>query len=192
MATILILAGIILGVVVLDQLTKYLAVIWLDGASSVPFIKGVLHFTLVRNEGAAFGMLSGHRWVFMVFSSVAIVGLGVYLFRFCKQNMWFRVAVAIVIGGGIGNMIDRIALGSVIDFIELPFLWLPVLNMYFPIFNVADSFVTVGCVILIVCLIRLQIREAREEKAAKNSATPDPAQQPVSPEQEDPHDRSGG
>ncbi|MBQ3640264.1 MAG: signal peptidase II, partial [Clostridia bacterium] len=63
-----------------------------------------------------------------------------------------------------GNMIDRVAMGSVVDFIELPFLWLPVLNMYFPIFNVADSFVTVGVVILIVCLIRLQVLEWRAAK----------------------------
>lgn len=171
MVTVLILAGIILGVVALDQLTKYLAVIWLDGAESVRFIPHVLHFTFVRNEGAAFGMLSNHRWVFMVFSTVAILALGVYLFRFCKENMWIRVSLAMVIGGGIGNMIDRIALGSVIDFLELPFLWLPVLNMYFPIFNVADSFVTVGCVILIVCLIRAEVREVKKEKAKKEMPT---------------------
>ena len=164
MATIFILVGVVAGVVGLDQLTKYLALTHLDEATSVPWIRGVVHFMLVRNEGAAFGMFSDHRWVFMVFSSVAIVGLGVYLFRFCKADMWIKTALAMVIGGGIGNMIDRVAMGSVVDFIELPFLWLPVLNMYFPIFNVADSFVTVGVVILIVCLIRLQVLEWRAAK----------------------------
>ena len=167
MATILILVGVIVGVVGLDQLTKYLALTRLDEAVSVPWIRGVVHFTLVYNDGAAFGMLSDHRWVFMAFSSIAIVGLGVYLFRFCKSDMWIKVALAMVIGGGIGNMIDRIAVGSVVDFIELPFLWLPVLKMYFPIFNVADSFVTVGVVILMVCLIRMQVLEAREERSEK-------------------------
>ncbi|MBQ3639854.1 MAG: signal peptidase II, partial [Clostridia bacterium] len=83
MATIFILVGVVAGVVGLDQLTKYLALTHLDEATSVPWIRGVVHFMLVRNEGAAFGMFSDHRWVFMVFSSVAIVGLGVYLFRFC-------------------------------------------------------------------------------------------------------------
>ena len=167
MITILILAGIIVGVVGLDQLTKYLALAHLQEFVSVPWLRGVVHFTLVYNDGAAFGILSDHRWVFLVFSSVAIVGLGVYLFGFCKMDLWIKVALAFVIGGGIGNMIDRIALGSVVDFIELPFLWLPVLNMYFPIFNIADSFVTVGVVILIVCLIRLQVLEIREEKRKK-------------------------
>lgn len=167
MITILILAGVIVGVVGLDQLTKYLALAHLQEDISVPWIRGVVHFTLVHNEGAAFGILSDHRWVFLVFSSVAIVGLGVYLFGFCKMDLWIKVALAFVIGGGIGNMIDRIAIGSVVDFIELPFLWLPVLNMYFPIFNVADSFVTVGVAILIVCLVRLQVLEMREEKRKK-------------------------
>ena len=162
-----ILAGIIAFVVGLDQLTKYLALAHLQEYHSVPWIRGVVHFTLVHNEGAAFGILSDHRWVFLVFSSLAIVGLCVYLFRFCKTDLWVKVALSFVIGGGIGNMIDRIAVGAVVDFIELPFLWLPILNMYFPIFNIADSFVTVGVGILIVRLIRLQILEIREEKRKK-------------------------
>ncbi len=169
MITAIILAAIILGVVGLDQLTKHLVLAYLANGESVRWIPHVVHFTYVRNEGAAFGMFSDHRWVFMVFSSVAIVALGVYLFRFCKSDMWVKVSLAMVIGGGIGNMIDRIAWGSVVDFIELPFLWLPLLNMYFPIFNVADSFVTVGAVILVVCLIRMQVRETREEKKKKEN-----------------------
>ena len=170
MITTLILAGIIAFVVGLDQLTKYLALAHLQEYHSVPWLRGVVHFTLVYNEGAAFGILSDHRWVFLVFSSVAIVGLGIYLFRFCKTDLWIKVALAFVIGGGIGNMIDRIAVGAVVDFIELPFLWLPILNMYFPIFNVADSFVTIGVAILIVCLVRLQILEMREEKRKKTES----------------------
>ena len=170
MITTLILAGIIALVVGLDQLTKYLALAHLQEYHSAPWIRGVVHFTLVHNEGAAFGILSDHRWVFLVFSSLAIVGLCVYLFRFCKTDLWIKVALAFVIGGGIGNMIDRIFVGSVVDFIELPFLWLPILKMYFPIFNIADSFVTVGVAILIVCLIRLQVLEIREEKRKKTES----------------------
>ncbi len=167
MVTILILAAVIVGVVGVDQLTKWIAVSHLQVGQSVRWIRNVVHFTYVRNDGAAFGMFSNHRWVFMAFSSVAIIGLAVYLFRFCKMGMWVKVALAFVIGGGIGNMIDRITVGSVVDFIELPFLWLPILDMYFPVFNVADSFVTVGVVILVVCLIRMQILESRAAKAKK-------------------------
>lgn len=171
MAIVLILAGVILGVVGLDLLTKQIVLANLAEGQTVEWIRGVVHFTFVRNEGAAFGMLADHRWVFMVFSSLAIVGLGVYLFRFCRADRLTKISLAFIIGGGIGNMIDRIAFGSVVDFIELPFLWLPVLNMYFPIFNVADSFVTVGVVILVVCLIRMQVRESRAAKREQETAT---------------------
>ncbi len=175
MTTILILAAIILGIVGLDQLSKWIVVQNLPLGHSYEWIRKVVHFTYVRNEGAAFGILSNHRWVFLVFSAVAIVGLGIYLFRFCKQNWAIKISLAFLIGGGIGNMIDRIAFGYVVDFIELPFLWLPVLNQYFPIFNIADSFVTVGVVMLAVSLIRETIREEKAKKTA--SLVPEPEDQ---------------
>ena len=170
MTVILILAGVILGIVGLDLLTKQIVLANFTEGQTVEWIRGVVHFTFVRNEGAAFGMLADHRWVFMVFSSLAIIGVGVYLFRFCKADLLTKLSLAFIVGGGIGNMIDRVAFGSVVDFIELPFLWLPLLNMYFPIFNVADSFVTVGVAILAVCLIRMQIAESRAEKQKKEQA----------------------
>ena len=164
MATIWILAAMIAAIVGIDQLTKWIVVQNLPYGSSYEWIKKILHFTYVRNEGAAFGILSNHRWVFLVFSSIAIIGIGVYLFRFCKQGWRYKISLAFLIGGGIGNMIDRIAFGYVVDFIELPFLWSPVINDFFPVFNVADSFVTVGVVMLAVALIRDVIREEKEKK----------------------------
>lgn len=157
---IVILIAVIIGVICLDQLTKALAVVYLSGVGSFPLWKGVLHLTFVKNEGAAFGMLSNHRWVFMVFSTVAIIGLSIYLFRFCRESRWVKVAIAMIIGGGIGNMIDRIALGYVVDFIDFTLI-------NFAVFNVADSFVTVGAGILIVYFLRAQILEMRKEKKRK-------------------------
>ena len=181
MVTILILAAVILGIVGLDQLSKWLVVKNLPLDSSYEWIRKVVHFTYVRNDGAAFGILSNHRWVFLVLSTVAIVGLGVYLFRFCKQNWVYKISLAFLIGGGIGNMIDRIAFGYVVDFLELPWLWLPVLKMYFPIFNIADSFVTVGVVMLAVVMIRDAIREEKKKKQA-------PKTDQAAPENEDDHE----
>lgn len=152
-----ILIGVIAGSVLLDQLTKWLAVVYLQGAPSFPIWQDVLHFTFVKNEGAAFGMLSNHRWVFMIVSTVAIVGLSVYLFGFCKENRWVKVSFAMIIGGGIGNMIDRVALGYVVDFIDFTLI-------DFAVFNVADSFVTVGAGILIFILLREQLIEMRAAK----------------------------
>ncbi len=160
----ILLLAIIVGAVALDQLTKWLTVVYLDYQQSFPLWQDVLHLTHHRNEGAAFGMLSDHRWVFMVFSSVAIVALLVYLFRFTPKSRLVRISLAMIIGGGIGNMIDRLALGYVIDFIDFTLI-------DFAIFNVADSFVTVGAFLIMGYLIYDIIREARENKKATSDET---------------------
>ncbi len=152
--------AIILGVILLDQLTKWLAVVFLSGEPSFPLWKDVLHFTFVKNEGAAFGILKEHRWVFMIFSTLAIVGLLVYLFRFAPKNKWIQVTVAMIIGGGIGNMIDRTVLGYVIDFIDFTLI-------DFAVFNVADSFVCVGCFLLMGYLLYTTYQEEKAAKAEK-------------------------
>lgn len=160
----LILLILIVLIVCADQLTKWLAVIYLGNeGSSAEVIPGILNFTYVKNDGAAFGMLDGHRWVFMVLSSVAIAALLIFLWRKPPQSMLCKISIAFLIGGGIGNMIDRTLLGYVIDFIDFcafPSLWVWV-------FNVADAFVTVGTGLLMFYLIREMIRDSRAEKAAR-------------------------
>lgn len=152
-------AVIIIGIV-LDQITKLLAVKHLRGVYSVPFIEGFIHFTYLENDGAAFGMLDDHRWVFMLISTVAIIGIGVYLFMRKAPNLLYAIAMAMIVSGGIGNMIDRIAYGYVIDFIDPVFVT-------FAIFNVADCFVTVGSFGLIILLIVDIVKEAKKELHAK-------------------------
>lgn len=188
---ILILLAIILGSVCLDQLTKWLAVVYLQGEPSFPLWKEVLHLTFVKNEGAAFGILSNHRWVFMLVSTVAIIGLSIYLFRFCRMDKWAKVGFAMIIGGGIGNMIDRVLLGYVVDFIDFTLI-------NFAVFNVADSFVTVGAGILIVCFIREQVQEVRTARvqeaaqAAGRAAETLPQEQPMHEQQEKETDYGNG
>lgn len=168
----ILLLSIIIGAVCLDQLTKWLAVIYLQGEPSFPLWKDVLHFTFIKNEGAAFGMLSQHRWVFMIVSTVAIVGLSVYLFRHRKDSLWVQIPLAMIIGGGIGNMIDRIVLGYVIDFIDFTLI-------NFAVFNVADSFVSVGAVTLmgylIVDLVKeiLRAKRTAEKQTEEEQGAPD-------------------
>ena len=198
----LILLAIIFGSICLDQLTKWLAVIYLQGEESFPLWKGVLHFTYVENEGAAFGSFSNHRWVFMWSSAIAIVALLIYLFRFCKFGKWVKVSIAMLIGGGIGNMIDRILLGYVVDFIDFTLI-------NFAVFNVADSFVCVGAFMLAGYFIREQILEMRNAKKKKREAaegipngessaaeppadgTPAKEEQPPEPSEGSDHDRTG-
>ena len=145
------------AVVGLDQLTKYLVLKNLTSVSTVPLIKNVLHLTYVENRGAAFGMLSNNRWVFMVISSLVIVVMTAYIVINRRGGVLGNVAVAFVLGGGIGNMIDRIWRGFVVDFIDFRLI-----NFY--VFNAADSFVCVGCGLLIFVLIRNELAARRAKK----------------------------
>lgn len=164
----LVMILLIIAFIYLDQLSKYLAVIYLKGGESFPIIKNVLHLTYVENEGAAFGMLKDHRWIFMIISSVAIIGLFVYLVKNHKASRLQNVALTMIIAGGIGNMIDRVVLGYVVDFIDFTLI-------NFAIFNVADSFVCVGVGLLIIYLLMTLKREHDAEKASKSADTGTPA-----------------
>ncbi len=158
----IIYSSIIAVGILLDQLTKWLAVKYLKSVITVPIIKNVIHLTYVENTGAAFGMLKDHRWVFIVLSTVTIAGLLLYLYLGHSQNMLYSVSISMVISGGIGNMIDRLALGYVVDFIDFRLI-------DFAVFNGADSFVCVGAGILILALVLEIIREEKENRRKKTS-----------------------
>ena len=147
---------IILGVAI-DVATKYAAVAFLVPGEAVTVIPGVVEFTYLENRGAAFGMLAGHPWVFNVFSVAAIAAILVFLFVKRPPDKVLRVSLAMIAAGGIGNMIERIAHGYVTDFINPPFV-------DFAVFNAADSFVTVGCAILVIWLVTDSVREAKNAK----------------------------
>ena len=143
--------------VILDQLTKVLATEFLKPLPTFPIIEGVIHLTYHENRGAAFGMLADHRWVFLTISTVMIVGLSIYLFLGKCENMLYGVSISMIIGGGIGNMIDRLGAGFVVDFIDFRLI-------NFAIFNGADSFVCVGAGLLILALILDIIKEGKRTK----------------------------
>lgn len=143
-----------------DQITKLIAAKNLKGAVSFPLINGVLQFTYVENTGAAFGMMKNARWLFMTVSIVAILAMAAYLFLGEAKSRLYTSSIAIIISGGIGNMIDRIALGYVVDFIDFCLI-------DFAVFNVADSLVCIGAGLLILALVLDVIRESREKKNGK-------------------------
>ena len=137
--------------VVLDNITKHLASS-LAGGKTASFIPGIINFQYVENTGAAFGMMKGQRWLFITISSVAILAIIVFMIvNRKKMCALLGIGLAMIVGGGVGNQIDRIALGYVIDFIHFDF-YFPVLED-FPTFNVADSFVTVGAVIVVIAVL---------------------------------------
>ena len=149
-----------------DQLSKWLVVALLQGKESVYVIPGVLRFTYVENDGAAFGMLDDHRWVFLVLSTVMIIALIYYIVKYKPSSKWVMTSLILIVGGGIGNMIDRLLLGYVIDFIDFcafPQLWRWV-------FNIADSAVCVGTFMLSIWLIIDTVKEYKRERAEKERA----------------------
>ena len=169
-----------IAVVLLDQISKIIVVNTMELGEVIPVIKNVFNLTYIENRGAAFGMLSEQRWIFMIVSVVAIVAIFLFIWKEKPRSMWIKSCRGAIVGGGIGNMIDRVFRGSVVDFIDADFVQYPhpsfeggfKLTMTdFPIFNVADCFITVGCAVMVVYLIFFEIpREAKAEKEKKMAA----------------------
>lgn len=156
---------IILLAVLADQASKLLVINFLDREESLEIIPDIFRFTYVENRGAAFGMLDDHRWVFMVVSTVAIIGLLVYLFKFSGNNRLLNIGLALVIGGGIGNMIDRVAYGYVVDFLD--FCAFP--NLWMWVFNVADACVCIGMGVIVLYLIIDIVKDAKKVREKEES-----------------------
>ena len=135
------------GIVAADQFTKYLTVMNIALYEDVPFIPGLLQLTYVQNTGAAFSSFEGQQWLFAL---IFAIFTGLILYERIKNTMGFTKfewwCIAAIYGGGLGNMIDRIRMGYVVDMIETTF-------MEFPVFNVADCFITCGCILMMAHLI---------------------------------------
>ena len=132
--------------ILLDQLTKLLVSGGMALGDTIPILKDVLHITYVRNTGAAFGMLADRRWIFLVISTITILALAVFLLRTSSRDPLLIVSLSMILSGGIGNMIDRLALGYVVDFIDFRLI-------NFAVFNGADSFVCVGAALLFLAVL---------------------------------------
>ena len=153
----------VLGVVALDQWVKYLSILHLKGTNGISFIPGILSFTYAENTGAAFSMLEGQQWLFvLLFAGLTVL----LLLEYFKFRMPFstleRWLLAAVYAGGLGNVIDRIFRSCVVDMINAEFVMTPYFNVgdglkivwrNFPIFNVADCFISCGCVGLLISLV---------------------------------------
>jgi len=136
--------GIALGVVVFDRLTKIIFSDILTVGESILVVKNIFHITLVHNTGIAFGLFKDSGAVFIIVPMVVVVAMGVYVYRHRKQSNFAGLplgALALISGGALGNLIDRIMFGHVIDFLDFR-VW--------PVFNVADSAITIGMVMVII------------------------------------------
>lgn len=128
-----------------DQLIKYLVVENLKPISTVEVIPGLFSLTYVENRGAAFGMLSNARWIFILFTLAVIAAIIFVLFKYRVKSKLFNIAVVLIVGGGIGNLIDRIFYGFVVDYLSVSF--------FPPVCNFADYCITVGAGIMVIYLL---------------------------------------
>ncbi len=147
-------------VVVLDQATKWLAEALLEPFRPVALMP-LLNLTLMYNEGAAFSFLANaggwQRWFFAGFALVMTLALTLWLLRLDRGERATAAALSLIIGGAIGNLIDRVQTGRVVDFIDFY-----VANWHWPAFNVADSAITVGILLLLVTSFRDELGKKPE------------------------------
>ena len=145
-------------VVTADQLSKLWVVDNIELFTRIDAIPGLFHLTYVQNTGAAFSALQGQQWLFAL---IFVVFAAAIVWEFSKKRMGFttfeRWCIVAVFAGGLGNMIDRLRLGYVVDMIEVEFI-------RFPVFNVADCFITCGCILLLVHLVFFNKEFWKEEK----------------------------
>lgn len=134
---------IAIAVAVIDQLTKYVVAKNMEIGESIPLIEGVFHFTSHRNMGAAFGILQNQRWLFIIITIAVVVGIVWSLSRIGKSQPRVSFALSLVLGGAVGNFIDRLLTGQVVDFFDFVLI-------RFPIFNVADTAITIGVALLLI------------------------------------------
>ncbi|MBM7701793.1 signal peptidase II [Metabacillus iocasae] len=136
---------IALFVILLDQVTKWVVVKQMELGDSIPVIENFLYITSHRNRGAAWGILQGQMWFFYIITVVVVIGLIVYIQKLKVEEKWFGIALGLMLGGAIGNFIDRVFRKEVVDFVNTY-----IFSYDFPIFNVADSALVIGVALMFI------------------------------------------
>ncbi len=158
-------------VVILDQVSKYLVVHYMELNENIPVLGNFFSIYSHRNRGAAFGILQDQRWFFIAVTIIVVIGIVWFMVRTIRsgrQQRLFMSGLALLLGGAVGNFIDRAATGEVVDFLRFHFefslLGLDV-NYTYPIFNVADMGVVIGAGLLIIDTLLSGRREKKETEA---------------------------
>ena len=149
------------AIIAADQLVKAWAKTSLMDVGTIPVIKDIFHLTYAENRGAAFSMLEGQRWFFIVLTSVMLVVIAVAFFKEFFKGIWGKTTLVFIFAGAVGNFIDRVWLGFVVDMFDFRLI-------DFPIFNVADIFLTVGAIMGIIYILFIDKDLFKEEKKVKN------------------------
>ncbi len=163
-------ALVVAALIAVDQLSKWLTVLYVKPVGSIPFWDGVLRFTYAENTGMAFSLFEGRQLLLVGVTALVLVFLGVFLWRHRKLHKLARTAVLLVLGGAVGNLIDRVRLSYVVDMLQVEFF-------NFPIFNLADCFVVVGTGLFVIYALAID--------KDLNFGKPKKEQKETSPEGED-------
>lgn len=153
--------AVVAVILIADLLTKKYFWAYLEtqpGLEHADYVKGLFNLSYVMNTGGGFGIFEGNTVALTVLTFIILVGLGIYLIFSIKESEWLRISLVFIFAGGIGNNVDRIEFGYVRDFIQFAF-WED-----FPVFNIADSFITIGVFILIVVLILMLVKEGKKSQ----------------------------
>ncbi len=151
--------AVILFIIIIDQISKLYIRMGMDFNQSIPVIDGFFHITFVRNLGAAFSILQGKQPLLIIVTFIALSAIIIYLAIKRKENHWLlALSLSLIAGGGLGNLIDRIRLGYVVDFFDF---------RVFPVFNIADISICIGCGLFILYLLFIEpkINRMRGEPA---------------------------
>lgn len=152
---------IALLIILVDQLTKWAIVSYMNLGQSITVIENFLYITSHRNRGAAWGILQGQMWFFYIITVIVVAILVIYIQRLPKQQRLMGIALGLMLGGAIGNFIDRIFRKEVVDFINTY-----IFTYDFPIFNIADSALVVGVGLVLI----LTLLEGKQEKETSNES----------------------
>lgn len=130
---------LVLFIILFDQLIKYLVSNNMFLGQSIPIIPQIFHLTYILNPGAAFGILENQRYLFIIIATILIIAVIYFYKKIIQLSKFFQIGIALLFSGAIGNMIDRITIGKVIDYMDFR-IW--------PVFNLADIAIVFGCIII--------------------------------------------
>ncbi|ADC48183.1 lipoprotein signal peptidase [Alkalihalophilus pseudofirmus OF4] len=145
---------IALIVILIDQVTKWIVDTSMEIGESILVIENVLYITSHRNQGAAFGILQGQMWFFYIITTIVIIGIIYYMEKEAKGDVLFATSLALILGGAVGNFIDRVFRGEVVDFVDT-FIF----GYNFAIFNVADAALCIGVGLLFIKMFQDERRK---------------------------------
>ncbi|MEK4861893.1 signal peptidase II [Staphylococcus sp. FSL W8-0774] len=140
---------VVIFILVIDQITKWIIASSMKIGDSYEVIPNFLNITSHRNNGAAWGILSGKMFFFYIITVIILIMLVLFFIKEAKYNLFMQLAVSLLFAGALGNFIDRLFNGEVVDFIDTN-----IFGYDFPIFNIADSSLTIGVILIIIALLK--------------------------------------